>query len=543
MTQAPIQLEMNGIVKRFPGVVALGGVSLHVRGGEVLSLMGENGAGKSTLMKILGGAYPPDEGVLKIDGQPVVFGGVSDAKKHGIALIHQELMLAANLDISGNIFLGNERRSLGGLGPLSRSSMCRTAQELLGRVGLKLSAKTPVSALTAGQMQMVEIAKSLAFNARAIIMDEPTSSLTAGESEHLFKIIAQLKSEGIAIIYISHRMEEVLQLSDRITIMRDGKYIGDLSRADATHDKIVAMMVGRALTTRFPDRPPLQASTDEPPVLSVENLMVPGAPCGVSFSARRGEILGFAGLVGAGRTELMQVLFGVDSANAGTMKLNGKAYRPRSPRSAINNGIFLAPEDRKRHGLVLPMSIAQNTSLPDIQNYTPKGWLNRKREHEVAQQELNRMRIKAPTVDVKTVNLSGGNQQKVVLGKWLAMKPTILILDEPTRGIDVGAKAEIYKTMDELAKAGITILMVSSEMEEVLGMSDRMVVMHERKIRGILSRSDFSQERVGLLMTGHDKPAVPAVATVVGARALREDGIDAHHRPISTESEQDELGK
>ena len=543
MTQAPIQLEMNGIVKRFPGVVALGGVSLHVRGGEVLSLMGENGAGKSTLMKILGGAYPPDEGVLKIDGQPVVFGGVSDAKKHGIALIHQELMLAANLDISGNIFLGNERRSLGGLGPLSRSSMCRTAQELLGRVGLKLSAKTPVSALTAGQMQMVEIAKSLAFNARAIIMDEPTSSLTAGESEHLFKIIAQLKSEGIAIIYISHRMEEVLKLSDRITIMRDGKYIGDLSRADATHDKIVAMMVGRALTTRFPDRPPLQASTDEPPVLSVENLMVPGAPCGVSFSARRGEILGFAGLVGAGRTELMQVLFGVDSANAGTMKLNGKAYRPRSPRSAINNGIFLAPEDRKRHGLVLPMSIAQNTSLPDIQNYTPKGWLNRKREHEVAQQELNRMRIKAPTVDVKTVNLSGGNQQKVVLGKWLAMKPTILILDEPTRGIDVGAKAEIYKTMDELAKAGITILMVSSEMEEVLGMSDRMVVMHERKIRGILSRSDFSQERVGLLMTGHDKPAVPAVATVVGARALREDGIDAHHRPISTESEQDELGK
>ena len=543
MIQAPIQLEMNGIVKRFPGVVALGGVSLHVRGGEVLSLMGENGAGKSTLMKILGGAYPADEGVLKIDGQPVVFGGVSDAKKHGIALIHQELMLAANLDISGNIFLGNERRSLGGLGPLSRSSMCRTAQELLGRVGLKLSAKTPVSALTAGQMQMVEIAKSLAFNARAIIMDEPTSSLTAGESEHLFKIIAQLKSEGIAIIYISHRMEEVLQLSDRITIMRDGKYIGDLSRADATHDKIVAMMVGRALTTRFPDRPPLQASTDEPPVLSVENLMVPGAPCGVSFSARRGEILGFAGLVGAGRTELMQVLFGVDSANAGTMKLNGKAYRPRSPRSAINNGIFLAPEDRKRHGLVLPMSIAQNTSLPDIQNYTPKGWLNRKREHEVAQRELNRMRIKAPTVDVKTVNLSGGNQQKVVLGKWLAMKPTILILDEPTRGIDVGAKAEIYKTMDELAKAGITILMVSSEMEEVLGMSDRMVVMHERKIRGILSRSDFSQERVGLLMTGHDKPAVPAVATVVGARALREDGIDAHHRPISTESEQDELGK
>jgi ribose transport system ATP-binding protein len=541
----PILLEMSGIIKRFPGVVALGGVSLNVRGGEVLSLMGENGAGKSTLMKILGGAYQPDEGVLKIDGQPIVFSGVSDAKKHGIALIHQELMLASNLDIAGNIFLGNERRSLMGLGPLDRASMRKTAQQLLERVGLKLSANTPVSVLTAGQMQMVEIAKSLAFNARAIIMDEPTSSLTAGESRHLFKIIAQLKSEGIAIIYISHRMEEVLTLSDRITIMRDGKYIGDLNRADATHDKIVSMMVGRAMTTRFPDRPITEPGKNEPPVLAVENLIVPGASCGVSFTARRGEILGFAGLVGAGRTELMQVLFGVDTANGGTMKLNGQNYTPRSTRSAINSGIFLAPEDRKRHGLVLPMSIAQNTSLPDIQNYTPKGWLNRHKEQVVAVQELNRMRIKAPTVNVKTVNLSGGNQQKVVLGKWLAMKPTVLILDEPTRGIDVGAKAEIYKTMDELAKSGITILMVSSDMEEVLGMSDRMVVMHERKIRGIISRAEFSQERVGLLMTGHDKqndcPPIPAVTTAVGARALAADGAESHHWPVRLEDTEDEL--
>jgi ribose transport system ATP-binding protein len=537
----PIHLEMTGIVKRFPGVVALGGVSLHVRGGEVLSLMGENGAGKSTLMKILGGAYQPDEGVLKIDGKPVVFSGVSDAKKHGIALIHQELMLAGNLDIAGNIFLGNERRSLGGLGPLDQSSMRETAQQLLNRVGLRLSARTPVSTLTAGQMQMVEIAKSLAFNARAIIMDEPTSSLTSGESEHLFKIIAQLKSEGIAIIYISHRMEEVLTLSDRITVMRDGKYIGDLNRVDATHDKIVSMMVGRALTTRFPDRPAVEPGIDQPPVLAVDDLVVPGAPCGISFTARRGEILGFAGLVGAGRTELMQVLFGVDPANGGAMKLNGKAYKPRGTRSAINSGIFLAPEDRKRHGLVLPMSIAQNTSLPDIQNYTPRGWLNRRKEHVVAVQELNRMRIKAPTVDVKTVNLSGGNQQKVVLGKWLAMKPTILILDEPTRGIDVGAKAEIYKTMDELAKSGITILMVSSDMEEVLGMSDRMVVMHERKIRGIISRAEFSPERVGLLMTGHDKdcPPAPAVTSAVGVRALNADGADSHHSGRLEETEED----
>jgi len=534
----PILLEMTGIIKRFPGVVALGGVSLHVRGGEVLSLMGENGAGKSTLMKILGGAYQPDQGVLKIDGHPIVFHGVSDAKRHGIALIHQELMLAGNIDIAGNIFLGNERRYLSGLGPLKIRSMRRTAQDLLDRVGLNIACTTPVSALTAGQMQMVEIAKSLAFNARAIIMDEPTSSLTSGESEHLFKIIAQLKSEGIAIIYISHRMEEVLKLSDRVTVLRDGKYIGDLDRAGATQDKIVSMMVGRALTTRFPDRPAVEPGAAEEPVLGVENLVVPGAESAISFTARRGEILGFAGLVGSGRTELMQVLFGVDAAAGGSMQLNGRRYEPRNTRHAIKKGIFLAPEDRKRHGLVLPMSIAQNTSLPDVGNYNRIGWLDRGKERAVARQELARMRIKAPTVEVKTVNLSGGNQQKVVLGKWLAMKPTVLILDEPTRGIDVGAKAEIYKTMDELARSGITILMVSSEMEEVLGMSDRMVVMHERKIRGILSRSEFSPEKVGLLMTGNDHtPGVPAVTTAVGAIALGEDGLDSHHRPRGIEEE------
>jgi ribose transport system ATP-binding protein len=500
--QAPILLEMNGITKRFPGVVALNRVSLHVRGGEVLSLMGENGAGKSTLMKILGGAYVPDEGELRIDGQPVELRGVSDAKHRGIALIHQELMLARNLDISGNIFLGNERTTMGSMGPLDRRSMHKTAQALLDRVGLHMSPATPVSLLTAGQMQMVEIAKSLAFNARAIIMDEPTSSLTAGESEHLFKIIAQLKSEGIAIIYISHRMEEVLKLSDRITIMRDGKYVGDLSREEATHDKIVSMMVGRAFTTRFPDRPLATPVKNEVPVLQVENLMVPGAPVGASFSVRKGEILGFAGLIGAGRTELMQVLFGVDHSNGGTMKLLGEIYRPHSSRDAISKGVLLAPEDRKRHGLVLPMSIAQNTSLPDIGNYSPMGWLNRGQEKKVAAMEVARMRIKAPSVEVKTVNLSGGNQQKVVLGKWLAMKPNVLILDEPTRGIDVGAKAEIYRTMDELARSGITILMVSSDMEEVIGMSDRVVIMHERRIKGILPRAEVTQERIGLLMTG-----------------------------------------
>jgi ribose transport system ATP-binding protein len=522
----PVRLELRGIVKRFPGVLALADANLSARGGEVVSLMGENGAGKSTLMKILGGVYQPDGGTLEIDGEPVAFRTVSDSKARGIALIHQELMLCGNLDIAGNIFLGNEQRSLNGFGPVNASAMRKVAQQLIDRVGLRMSASTAVSSLTAGQMQMVEIAKALSADARVIIMDEPTSSLTAGESEHLFKIIGQLKADGIAIIYISHRMEEVLHLSDRITVMRDGKYIGDLTRAEATHDKIVSMMVGRALTQRYPERPATTPGAGEPPVLKVDGVVVPGAPAGVSFEARKGEILGFAGLVGAGRTELMQVIFGVDAARGGQMELDGEPYLPRTPRHAIERGVYLAPEDRKRHGLVLPMSIANNASLPDVSNYSPMGWLNRSAERTVAEKEVARMRIKAPSVEVKTVNLSGGNQQKVVLGKWLAMRPRVLILDEPTRGIDVGAKAEIYKTMVELAASGITILMVSSDMEEVLGMSDRLVVMHERRIKGVLDRADFSQDRIGRMMTGSQGTAAPE--TVAAADAMA-DSSDGHH--------------
>jgi ribose transport system ATP-binding protein len=428
----------------------------------------------------------------------VVFRKVADAKKRGIALIHQELMMAPNLDIAGNIFLGNEKRSLG---RLKRGEMNRAAKELIGRVGLDLPPTKPVALLTAGQMQMVEIAKALALNARTIIMDEPTSSLTAGESEQLFKIIGQLRGEGIGIIYISHRMEEVRRLADRVTILRDGKYIGDIPREEITHDKIVSMMVGRSFSTRFQDRP---VREDREPVLTLENVVVPGAKSGVSFTAKKGEIIGFAGLVGSGRTELMQVIFGVDAALGGRMGLNGEAYFPRNTRHAIQRGVYLAPEDRKKHGLVLPMSVAQNTSLPDIANYTPRGWLNRRKEQRVAEKEVARMRIKTPSVNRKVVNLSGGNQQKVVLGKWLAMQPKVLILDEPTRGIDVGAKAEIYRTMTELAEQGITILMVSSEMEEVIGMSDRIVVMHERKIKGIVPRAMATQERIGSLMTGRE---------------------------------------
>ena len=489
-------LQMRGITKRFPGVVALQGVSLELGRGEVLALMGENGAGKSTLMKILGGAYAPDEGELLIDEQPVELRGIADAKRRGIALIHQELMLAPNLDITGNIFLGNERRHLG---LLDRGGMNAAASKLLDRVGLRKPPTTLVSTLTAGQMQMVEIAKALAMDARLIIMDEPTSSLTAGESEQLFKIVRALRSEGIGIVYISHRMEEVLDLADRITVMRDGRRVGDLNAAEATHDKIVSMMVGRTFTTRFPDKP------DRPSgevVLDVRDVLAPGAPAGVSFAARRGEILGFAGLVGAGRTELMQVIFGVTPALAGTMMLDGKDFLPRNPRQAINCGVYLAPEDRKRHGLVLPMTVAQNVSLPDVGSYSPLGWLDRATEERVAVAEVERMRIKTPGIHRKVVNLSGGNQQKVVLGKWLAMRPKVLILDEPTRGIDVGAKAEIYHNMARLAGRGIAIIMVSSDMEEILGVSDRVVVMHERRITGVVPCNKCDQELIGSMMSG-----------------------------------------
>jgi ribose transport system ATP-binding protein len=492
-------LEMEGIVKRFPGVVALSGVSLKLHAGEVLALMGENGAGKSTLMKVLGGATAPDEGQIKIDGQPIHLRSVADAKKLGIALIHQELMLAPNLSIADNIFLGGERHGWGPLFKLRQREMNQVARQLLQRVGLNLPSTAAVSTLTAGQMQMVEIAKALSLRARMIIMDEPTSSLTLGESEQLFSIIHQLKKEGIGIIYISHRLEEVLHLADRITVLRDGKNVGDVSAKNATHDGVVSMMVGRQYMHRFPDRLD-ELSSDES--LVVDDLRVPGAPFGVTFSAKRGEVLGFAGLVGAGRTELMECIFGVTPPLSGRMLLDGQKYLPHRPSDAIARGIYLAPEDRKRHGVVLPMTIAQNMSLPDVNHYAPLGFLNRKRERQVADIEVKRMAIRTPSIFQKVVNLSGGNQQKVVLGKWLAMRPKILILDEPTRGIDVGAKAEIYNQIAKLAASGITILMVSSDMEEILGMSDRVVVMHERAIAGIVPRKQLSEERVASLMAG-----------------------------------------
>jgi ribose transport system ATP-binding protein len=494
-TPAPL-LTMTGITKRFPGVVALSGVSIELFPGEVLSLVGENGAGKSTLMKILGGVHAPDEGELRIDGVAVRLQGIADAKARGIALIHQELMLAPNLDVAGNIFLGTE--PLLPLGRLDRARMNRDAAALLARLGLELKPTTPLARLTTGQQQLVEIAKALAMKARVIIMDEPTSSLTPVEAEKLFLIIRDLTAADISIVYISHRFEEILRITDRITVLRDGRRVGDLRTRDTNHDQLVSMMIGRDFTTRFPVRSGAIGDT----LLTVDDLVVPGAPAGVSFQVRRGEILGFAGLVGSGRTELMRVIFGVDRPLGGGMRFDDAGYAPSRPADAIRRGIYLVPEDRKLHGLVLPMTIAQNISLPDIQNYRPFGWLQRGHEQQVAREQLAKQAIKAPTVASRVVNLSGGNQQKVVLGKWLAMQPRLFILDEPTRGIDVGAKAEIYRNIAALADLGLTIMMVSSEMEEVIGLSDRVVVFSQRRISGILPKERLSEQNIMQLMTG-----------------------------------------
>jgi ribose transport system ATP-binding protein len=497
-------LSMRDITKRFVGVLAVENVSLRLAAGEVLALMGENGAGKSTLMKVLSGVHSPDAGQIEIDGRLASIGSVRDAKRLGIALIHQELLLAPNLDIAANLFLGNELPQGSGargrlLRPVPRARLHELSAVLLERVGLHLPPSTPVSRLTAGQMQLCEIAKALGQSARILIMDEPTSSLTAGESEQLFAIIRQLKSEGIGIIYISHRMDEVLHLADRISVLRDGRYVGDLLHGEATHDKIVGMMVGRQLSGQYF---PVRKSARGEVALEVRDLWVEGAPAGVSFEAYRGEILGFAGLVGSGRTELMQSIFGATPALGGVVQLGGQAFRPNAPRAAIDRGVYLAPEDRKRHGLVLPMSIAHNVTLPDVNRHARFGWLDRGEEQRVAAQEMKRLNIKAKSAAQRAASLSGGNQQKVVLGKWLAMSPRVLILDEPTRGIDVGAKAEIYRHMAALAEEGVSIIMVSSDMEEVLGMSDRVIVMHERRISGMLERNELDQHRLARLMTG-----------------------------------------
>jgi ribose transport system ATP-binding protein len=495
----PPTLEARGICKRFPGVRALHDVSLHVRPGEVLALLGENGAGKSTLMKILAGVQPADEGELLLDGEPVVIDSVQTALGLGISLIHQELNLADNLSVGANIFLGREPRRFG---LIDKQRIHEESQRFLDAVGLDVSPETIAGTLSIGRQQLVEIAKALSVHARVLIMDEPTSSLTQGEADRLFEVIRDLRSRGVSIIYISHRLSEVQELADRVTVLRDGENAGDLSREELSHDAMVKLMVGRDVS-QFYARTPHEAGEV---VFEVEDLRTLAFPeHAVSFSLRAGEIVGMAGLVGAGRTELLRTLFGIDRPVTGTIRVTGDPVRLRHSGDAIAHGLALVPEDRKAQGLVLGMPVSENVSLPGLSRNRRWGLFRDGHvETQATSEMISRLRIKTPSARQVARYLSGGNQQKVVLGKWLTLAPKVLLLDEPTRGIDVGAKQEIYRLMEQLASQGMAILFVSSEMEEILGMSDRVLVMHEGRLTGELVRSatTLTEEAVMHLATG-----------------------------------------
>jgi ribose transport system ATP-binding protein len=501
MTATPL-LEMHGISKRFPGVVALDGVDLKIARGEVVALVGENGAGKSTLMKILGGVRQPDAGEIKVDGQPVKIHNVNDAMRLGIAFIHQELNVLDNLDVAANVFLGREPRN--SLRLIDRKKIHSDTAPLLQRLGLSVSTHTRLDRLSIAQQQMVEIAKALSLNARLIIMDEPTSSLTLTETNRLLELVCELAEQGVSIIYISHRLGEIDECADRIIVLRDGKNAGELTHDESSHDKLVSMMVGREIKN-FYVPPDASNETGFFKVRNVSSSLHPGKT--VSFDAARGEVLGLAGLVGSGRSEMAKSLVGLDGSPSKKITLDGKDISVNSARESIDHGIYLVPENRRTEGLIVEMTIRENISLPSLRKFSSFGIINRKRECEVARQQVDSLKVKTPGIEALVLNLSGGNQQKVVLGKWLAMSPKVMILDEPTRGIDVGAKAEIYRLMRSLAAQGSVILMISSDMEEVLNVSDRIAVMHEGEIAGVLDRADCNEENVMQLAVGKKIPA------------------------------------
>ena len=504
----PPLLEVRGVVKQFPGVKALRGVSLRLHPGEVLAVVGENGAGKSTLMKILAGVQEPDEGLILLEGQPVSIHSVETALEFGIALIHQELNLADNLEVGANIFLGREPLRAGFV---DHARIRSEARVFLDRVGLDLDPRTVVEDLTVGHQQMVEIAKALSVDARILIMDEPTSSLSQREAEQLKKVIRDLSGRGVSIVYISHRLGEVRELAHRVTVLRDGANAGELARGEISHDSLVHLMVGRDVSqfyrrTEAPtlaSSPSLPSPPPGPPLLEVRDLRTPRHPTHrLSFQLRAGEMVGLAGLVGAGRTELLQTLFGITPAVGGEILLKGERWSIRTPVDAIAGGLALVPEDRKEQGLVLEMAVRENLSLASLHRHQRRGFLDKSYEVQLSADMIGRLRVKTPNDQQEVRFLSGGNQQKVVLGKWLALEPRVLLLDEPTRGIDVGAKAEIYRIMEDLVSQGVAIFFVSSEMEEVLGLSDRALVMHEGRISGELNRVELCEEAVMRLATG-----------------------------------------
>jgi ribose transport system ATP-binding protein len=497
----PPLLEARGIGKAFPGVQALADVRLDVRPGEILAVCGENGAGKSTLMKILGGVQTPDVGEIRIEDRPVRIRSVTEAERLGIVLIHQELNLATDLDIAGNVFLGREP-TWGGPLRLIHSRIYGMAAELTGRLGLACSPRTRVADLAVGEQQLVEIARALSLESRILILDEPTSSLTERETGLLFKVLADLKREGISIVYISHRLKEIETIADRVVVLRDGKNAGELARAEIGHDAIVRLMVGRQLKQFF-QRSRREPHADRPPVLEVRGLRWSASQkAGIDLTLRAGEIVGMAGLIGAGRTETAETIFGVRRALSGSIAIDGRPVRIASSGQAIAQGIFLVPEDRRIEGLILSDSVERNLSLPNLARMSRFGCVLAGRQRRSATAMVDRLRVRTPSVRQEVGLLSGGNQQKVVLGKWLERTPRLLILDEPTRGIDVGAKSEIYALMDKLAADGVAVLMISSDLEEILGMSDRVLVLHEGRLTGELSRDRMSEEAIMHLATG-----------------------------------------
>ncbi len=490
-------LEMRHISKQYPGVRALDDVSLTVYAGEVHALLGENGAGKSTLMKILAGAQPKDSGEILLNGHPVQCDSPQKAMDLGISIIYQEFNLVPYLSAGENIFLGREpRAALPGF--VDFKTLYRQAQEVIDRLGVRMDARTPVNQLSVAQQQMVEIAKATSRKARIIVMDEPSATLTEHELQSLFTLIRQLKAEGVSIVYISHRLEEVFEVCDRETIMRDGHWIATEDVKDLTRDTIIRLMVGRELKEAIPK----VAASPGPPALAVKHLNRAGVLHDISFEVRQGEVLGIAGLVGAGRTETARAIFGADPIDSGTIELFGRPVKVRSPQDAIKHGIGLVTEDRKQQGLVLGMTVRENNTLAHLDALSTLGFIRRKEERQVAEKYRASLAIKTPSVEQTVQNLSGGNQQKVVLAKWLFTGSKVLIFDEPTRGIDVGAKSEIYKLMNELAADGVAIIMISSELPEILGMSDRILVMHEGRITGELSRAEATQEKIMHLATG-----------------------------------------
>ncbi|PRS22557.1 sugar ABC transporter ATP-binding protein [Bacillus safensis] len=491
-----MNIEMHNIHKAFGKNTVLSGVSFDLVTGEVHALMGENGAGKSTLMNLLTGLYSLDQGTIQIDGKETAFKNPKEAEQHGIAFIHQELNIWPDMTVLENLFIGKEIYTK--LGLLDTKKMKALAQTQLDRLSVNLSLDQEAGSCSVGQKQMIEIAKALMTDAKVIIMDEPTAALTEREIEKLFQVIESLKKEGVSIVYISHRMEEIFAICDRITIMRDGKTVDTKAIPETNFHEVVKKMVGRELTDRYPERTPSTGDI----VLEVKQATKKGQFQDISFSVKAGEIVGVAGLMGAGRTEMMRSLFGLDPLDQGEIWVHGKKAVIKKPSDAVKLGIGFITEDRKDEGLMLDASIRENIGLPNLKSFSPKGLIDKKNEQDFVDLLIKRLTIKTASSDISARSLSGGNQQKVVIAKWIGIQPKVLILDEPTRGVDVGAKREIYQLMNELTDRGVAILMVSSELPEILGMSDRVLVIHEGTISGELDKTEATQERIMTLATG-----------------------------------------